>query len=41
MMARAFREKLPRLNESIASGQKLSHEDRELILKTFTEIFSA
>jgi F-type H+-transporting ATPase subunit alpha len=37
-MARAFREKLPRLNELIASGQKLSLEDRELILKTFTEI---
>ena len=37
-MARAFREKLPRLNELMASGQKLSHEDRELILKTFTEI---
>lgn len=37
-MARAFRERLPRLNELIASGQKLSLEDRELILKTFTEI---
>ncbi len=37
-MARAFRERLPRLNELIASGQKLSREDRELILKTFAEI---
>ncbi len=37
-MARAFREKLPRLNEWIASGKKLSHEDRELILKTFAEV---
>ncbi len=37
-MARAFREKLPRLNEIIASGHKLSLEDRELILKTFTEV---
>ena len=36
-MARAFREKLPRLNEWIASGKKLSHEDRELILKTLAE----
>ena len=39
-MARAFREKLPRLNELIASGRKLSHEDRELILKTFAELLS-
>lgn len=38
-MARAFREKLPSLNRSIASGQKLSQEDRELILKTFREVF--
>jgi F-type H+-transporting ATPase subunit alpha len=38
-MARAFREKLPSLNRSIASGRKLSQEDRELILKTFRELF--
>lgn len=37
-LAKAFCERLPRLNDLIASGQKLSHQDRELILKTFAEV---
>ncbi|OPY48874.1 MAG: V-type ATP synthase beta chain [Methanosaeta sp. PtaU1.Bin112] len=37
-LAKAFCERLPHLNDLIASGQKLSHQDRELILKTFAEV---
>lgn len=39
VMARAVREKLAGLYESIASGQGLSSYDRELILKTMAALF--
>ena len=38
-MAIAFREKLPHLYESIASGRSLSSEDRNLILNTLSKLF--
>ena len=39
VIARAFREKLAGLYESIASGHRLSSDDRELILKTLATLF--
>ena len=39
VMARAFREKLTGLYDSIASGHRLNSDDRELILQTMAALF--